>query len=133
MPLSGRLQSMWSFVQWTNTKFGKLCRLHQGSGQLAHTDRKRADTVGGVALPNRTRKYKARLVAQGYTQVPGVDFNLTYAPVCKYATVRAVIASVANDGLCIKQLDVKTAFLNSPMDEVVYMKQPFGFNLCRSF
>lgn len=94
-------------------------------------DRKRADTVDGVALPDSTRKYKARLVAQGYTQIPGIDFKLTYAPVCKYATLRTVIASVANDGLCMKQFDVKTAFLHSPMDEEVYMKQPFGFDLCK--
>ena len=94
-------------------------------------DRKRADTIDGVALPDNTRKYKARLVAQGYTQIPGIDFKLTYAPVCKYATLRTVIASVANDGLCMKQFDVKTAFLHSPMDEEVYMKQPFGFDLCK--
>ena len=53
-------------------------------------DKKRADAVDGVALPDSTRKYKARLVAQGYTQIPGVDFKLTYAPVCNLTSCRCL-------------------------------------------
>ena len=94
-------------------------------------DRKRAEQVNGIQQPDSTRKYKARLVAQGFTQVPGVDFNLTYAPVCKYATLRAVLAAAAHDDLHMKQFDVKTAFLHATIKEEVYMKQPHGFNLCK--
>ena len=98
-------------------------------------DRKRPEQVDGVQQPESTRRYKARLVAKGFTQVPGADYNLTYAPVCKYATLRAVLAAVAHDDLYMKQFDVKTAFLHANLHEEVYicscMKQPFGFNLCK--
>ena len=94
-------------------------------------DRKRAEVIDGVQQPDSSRRYKARLVAKGFTQVPGVDYNLTYAPVCKYATLRSVLAAAAHDNLYLKQFDVKTAFLHANMQEEVYMKQPFGFNLCK--
>ena len=94
-------------------------------------DCKRPNVVDGVLQPEHSRRYKARLVAQGFTQIPGVDYNLTYAPVCKYATLRAVLAGAAHDDLYLKRFDIKTAFLNSPIEEEVYMKPPFGFDWCK--
>ena len=89
-------------------------------------DRKRPEIIDGVQQPEHTRRYKARLVAKGYSHVLGVDYHLTYAPVCKYATLRLVLAVAARDDLFIKQFDVKTAFLNSPIEETVYMNPPHG-------
>ena len=70
-------------------------------------------------------------MAKGYSQVPGVDYHLTYAPVCKYATLRSVLAVAAHDDLFLKQFDVKTAFLNSPIEETVYTSPPHGADWCK--
>ena len=72
-------------------------------------------------------RYKARLVAQGYTQEFGVDYDEVYAPVAHYKSIRTVL-SIANAlNLHLHQMDVKTAFLNGPLDTNIYMKQPTGY------
>ena len=75
----------------------------------------RVEKVVGIQQPEKTRRYKARLVAQGCPQVPGVDYNLTYTPVCNNATLQAVLATAGHDELYMKQFDVKTAFLHADL------------------
>jgi hypothetical protein len=72
-------------------------------------------------------RYKARLVAKGYTQKEGVDYNETFSPVSTKDSFMVVMALVAHYDLELHQMDVKTAFLNGDLDEVVFMKQPEGF------
>lgn len=74
-------------------------------------------------------KYKARLVIKGFQQFPGVDFNETFAPVGRLETLRMLMGLAAHFDWEIEQLDVCTAFLNGKLteDEMVYMKQPEGF------
>jgi hypothetical protein len=72
-------------------------------------------------------RFKARLVAQGFSQQEGIDYNETFAPVVKYKSLRILLAIVANLDLELHQLDVETAFLNASIQETVYMKQPKGF------
>jgi Reverse transcriptase (RNA-dependent DNA polymerase) len=72
-------------------------------------------------------RYKARLVAQGYTQVEGVDYQETYAPVASMKAIRCLIAVSVELGLHLHQMDVKTAFLNGILEEDIYMKQPEGY------
>ena len=71
-------------------------------------------------------RYKARLVAQGFSQTPGVDFFDTYAPVAKMAAVRTTLAKAARRDDEIHQIDIKNAFLNGEFEEreVVYMRLP---------
>jgi hypothetical protein len=72
-------------------------------------------------------RFKARLVAGGHRQVEGLDYNETYAPVTKHATVRTLLSVAANRSWDVQQLDIKTAFLHGTVDTDVFMMQPPGF------
>jgi len=71
-------------------------------------------------------RYKARLVARGDRQVAGIDYDETYAPVVKWATIRTVLAFAAAQDMNIHQLDIVTAFLGAPLDAVIYLRLPCG-------
>ncbi|KAK8508672.1 hypothetical protein V6N13_116185 [Hibiscus sabdariffa] len=70
---------------------------------------------------------KARLVAQGYTQEEGIDFDETYAPVARMEAIRMLLAFACHHEFKIFQMDVKSAFLNGFISEEVYVEQPPGF------
>ena len=72
-------------------------------------------------------QYKARLMAKGFTQVPGKDFGATFAPVAKLTMVRLPIPLTASYSWPLHQLDVKNAFLNGDLSETIYMDPPPGF------
>lgn len=71
-------------------------------------------------------RYKARLVVKGFSQKPGVDFDKTFSPVVRLATIRALLGVAANENLKLQQFDVTTAFLNGEVSEEIYIKQPEG-------
>ena len=71
-------------------------------------------------------KYKARLVAQGFSMVQGVDYHDTFAPTLSTKSLRVVLALVAHLDYELLQFDVPTAFLNATMNEEVYMRTPTG-------
>ncbi|SJL04873.1 uncharacterized protein ARMOST_08244 [Armillaria ostoyae] len=73
-------------------------------------------------------RYKARLVAQGYSQIPGVDYNETFAPVVRLESVHAALGIAAIKDLEISQMDVKGAYLNGELEEEIYMRQPEGYD-----
>jgi len=73
-------------------------------------------------------KYKAHLVAKGFSQIPGMDFNQTFAPVVRLETLRSIIAETIQRGWKLRQMDVKGAYLNGLLKEEVYMAQPEGFD-----
>jgi hypothetical protein len=70
---------------------------------------------------------KARLVAKGYSQVKGLDFDETYAPLARLESIRILLAYATYHGFKLYQMDVKSAFLNGPIKEEVYVGQPPGF------
>nr|GEZ78020.1 retrovirus-related Pol polyprotein from transposon TNT 1-94 [Tanacetum cinerariifolium] len=70
---------------------------------------------------------KARVVAKGYAQEEGIDFEESFAPVARLEAVQIFIAYVAYKSFPIYQMYVKTAFLNGPLKEEVYVAQPDGF------
>lgn len=71
--------------------------------------------------------FKARLVAQGFSQKFGTDYDLVFAPVVKQTTFRLLLSIAAKEKFCVRHLDAKTAFLNGKLEENIYMKQPPGF------
>jgi hypothetical protein len=78
--------------------------------------------------PNgEVERYKARLMARGFTQTYGVDYNKTFALVTKFTSIRCILALVALEDMEIHQMDVKTAFFNGELEEEIYMEQPQGF------
>jgi hypothetical protein len=72
-------------------------------------------------------KYKARFVAKGYTQEKGTDYNQTFSPTGKPLSLCLIIALAAKNNWVIEQMDAVAAFLNSPLDKEIYLKQPEGF------
>jgi hypothetical protein len=76
---------------------------------------------------NFVQRYKARIVAKGYSQIAGLDFEETFAPVVRIESVRTLFAISAFFSLYILHLDCKTAFLNGNSDLDLYIQQPEGF------
>ncbi|GJZ20306.1 zinc finger, CCHC-type containing protein [Tanacetum coccineum] len=73
------------------------------------------------------KKFKARLVIQGFRQNSWIDYFDTYAPVIRISTIRLLIAMASIHNLIFHQMNVKTTFLNGELDEEVYTNQPQGF------
>ena len=67
-------------------------------------------------------KYKARFVARGFSQIEGIDYEETFAPVTRYSSIQMILAVLAQMGWHIHQMDVKTAFLNGVIEEEVYIE-----------
>ncbi|GJX71180.1 retrovirus-related pol polyprotein from transposon TNT 1-94 [Tanacetum coccineum] len=81
----------------------------------------KTDEFGGVL------KNKARLVAQGFRQEEGINFEESFAPVARIEAIHIFVANAAHKNMTIYQMDVKTAFLNGELKEEVYVSQPEGF------
>jgi hypothetical protein len=74
------------------------------------------------AVDGSVEKYKVRFVARGFSQVEGIDYEETFAPVSRYTSIRTIISLAASMGWRLHQMDVKTTFLNGKIEEEVYIE-----------
>ena len=72
-------------------------------------------------------RFKARIVAQGFSQRPGYDYTETFASTMRAASIRTILALAAIEDLHLRSVDISHAFINSDIDAEIYMKQPEGF------
>ena len=86
-----------------------------------------------MGLQNQTKadgfveRYKAHLIAKGFTQEYGIDYEETFAHVAHLTSISCLIAMVAVHNWLLYQMDVKNVFLNADLQEKVYMQPPFGY------
>ena len=74
------------------------------------------------ATDGNVEKYKARFVARGFSQIEGIDYEGTFAPVARYSSIRIILALSTQMGWHIHQMDVKAVFLNGIIEEEVYIE-----------
>jgi hypothetical protein len=74
-------------------------------------------------------KYKSMLVARGFSQKEGIDYEDMFSHVAKYTSIRTIIALAAKMKWKLHQMDVKTTFVNGVIEEEVYIEQPQGFEV----
>nr|GEV45067.1 retrotransposon protein, putative, Ty1-copia subclass [Tanacetum cinerariifolium] len=79
--------------------------------------------IEGVQKP----RYKARLVARGFTQRAGIDYNEVFSLIVRHTSIRVILALTTCKDFELEQLDVKTAFLHGNLEEVIYVRQPQGY------
>ena len=72
-------------------------------------------------------RFCARLVAKGFMQIPGIDYDETFCPVACFESLQLLLALAALEDWEIHQMDIKSAFLNGILNEEIYMEQPQGF------
>lgn len=127
--LSGKLKSKWLGAMEEEMKSleendtWELCELPK--------DRKAIDCKWVFKTKTdaneNAQRFKARLVARGFYQKYGQDYDLVFAPVAKHTTIRILLSIASKENLLVHHFDVKTAFLNGKLSESIYMKQPPGF------
>jgi hypothetical protein len=103
----------------------ELCELPPGRKAIGNTwvFKIKYDESGNPA------RYKARFVSQGFSQMPGIDFFETTSPVVKMVCVRTVLALANQQGWILENMDFDTAFLQSPVEEEIYVRQPKGYEI----
>ena len=119
--LSGNKQCKVSTHQFSKIKPGNSV-IYLRVSQLLE-----ADGYSRRRLPDGGTRYKVRLVAQGFSQIKGINYEETYSPVVRFTSLRLLFAYAARKSLDVYHLDVETAFLHGDMNETVYLQQPQGF------
>ncbi|KAJ9552655.1 hypothetical protein OSB04_016700 [Centaurea solstitialis] len=115
--MKAKMQSMYNNQVWELTDLPQHCR----AVGRKRVFKKKTDIDGNV------HTFKATLVAKGFTQTHGIDYDETFSPVAMLKSIRNLMAISAYFNYEIWQMDVKTAFLNGKLTEDVYMEQPEGF------
>jgi hypothetical protein len=116
-------------TKWKDAMKEELLALQKNkTWELVHLpEGKKAVFIVKQTLEGKMDMYKARLVAKGYSQIYGIDYDETFAPMTKMGIVKTFISCAANFGGPLHQLDVKNAFLHGDLQEEVYMEISPGF------
>jgi len=117
--IAAEIQSMITHDVWQET----IIPRHAKPITTKWVFRPKCDINGNIV------KYKARLVARGFEQVYGRDFDETYSPVTRLSSLRLLFALASQFSLVLFQMDVETAFLNAPLQEEVYISVPQGISI----
>jgi hypothetical protein len=115
-----------------------LAHKHNGTWEIVSNDKAKGKTIVGCRWvfklkPGDPPRYKARLVAQGFSQKPDQDFDDVFSPVVSWISVRAVFAIAAILNLNVYQIDFVTAYLNGTLKHDIFMKVPEGLNINDGF
>jgi len=120
---------------WKNAMKEEMSSLEENNTFTLTTLPEGKGTVGGRWVytikdnPDGHKTYKARYVAKGYSQVKGVDYHETFAPTANFTSLRVLMQLSAQHDLILHQMDVKTAYLNAPIDCDIFMEQAEGFEV----
>ena len=124
-----------NWPEWKKTIKTELMTLEQmGTWELANAPKDRKPITNKWVFMKKYNKdgdlqiYKARLVARGFSQIPGMDYNQTFAPVVRLETIRTILALAVKNDWEIQQMDIKGTYLNGDLKEEIYMNQPEGFD-----
>jgi hypothetical protein len=98
-----------------------------GETKKPQCDWNQMDLLQQIRSRRESSKEQRKMVAQGYTQVDGLDFGETYVPVIRLEAIRILLAYACAHNIKLYQLDVKSAFLNDYINEEVYIEQSPGF------
>ena len=74
--------------------------------------------------PNKAETHKARYIAKGYSQVPGIDYHETFSPTTRMSSIRVLLQYAIQNDMLVHHMDVKMAYLNAPIDCEIFMEQP---------
>ena len=77
------------------------------------------------------KKFKGRLVAQGFSQKYGIDYDQVFSPVARFSSIRTLLAFTVEHNMLVHQMDVVTAILNGDLKEDICMRQPPGYEIPR--
>jgi hypothetical protein len=102
-------------------KYGAWCHVQSKCCENQVGVRNKQDEYGVVT------RNKARLLAKGYDQVTGLEFDKTFALVARLESIHILLAYFAHHSFKLYQMDLKSDFLNGPIKEEVYVEQPLGF------
>lgn len=121
--------------EWKNAMREEIDALHRnGTWDLVNkpSDKNIIDNKWVFKIKHKSdgnvERYKARLVARGFSQTKGVDYNEVFSPVAKFPSLRFILSWAAKESFIIRQFDVKTAFLHGDLKEEIYMVQPEGYD-----
>jgi hypothetical protein len=123
-----------SVLSWVNVMHGELENFDRNQVYTLVEPSRDVNVIGTKCVFKNKQgddgevvRNKARLVTQGFSQVVGLDFRETFAPVARLKVIRILLVFAASKRFKLYQMDVKSAFLNDIIHEEIYVRQPLGF------
>ncbi|KAK3716453.1 hypothetical protein RRG08_057376 [Elysia crispata] len=119
--------------KWQKVMDDEMCALEENDTFELTTLPPGRKAVGGRRVfnvksnPNGEETYKTRYVAKGFSQILDIDFQETFLPTARITSVRTLVQCAVQNGQMVHQMDVKTAYLNAPIDCELYVEQPEGY------